>query len=210
MSYIDWNLPPRQFGNLLHKNYPMVKSMKRKNQQPKSKVVVVRNVVQPATRVASKKRRTIRGYDLNKISSDIVNTLTRGLSNPLVLLTIALSVGVIATHDFPNKKGFIYDTFKDRSDSISKWIIDHGMKFAGMLIFLPAVVDSPRRTRPVVALLSFLWVMIIPEAKAVEYFLQSLALHTYFRLSNNNSRITVLAVIAIAWFLGFIKMGGKS
>lgn len=154
----------------------------------------------------SRKLKNSVSYDFNRVFSDIASTLTRALSNPLVLLTIALSVGVITTHNFKDKKGFIYDTFNDKNDTISKWIVDNGQKVAGMLIFLPSVVDSPEKFRSVIALTSFLWVMVIPEASVVEYFLQSLAIHTYFKLNNNNSRLTVLAVVGIAWFLGYFHV----
>ncbi|APG77797.1 hypothetical protein [Wuhan house centipede virus 1] len=149
-------------------------------------------------------------FDLNKVFTDISSTFTRALSNPLVLCTISIALGVILTHDFEKKNGYIYDTFKERNDNISQWIVNNGKKFAGLLIFAPAVVDAPRNLRAVVALVSFLWVMIIPESKAAEYFLQSLALHTYFRLSNNNSKLMVLFMVVIAWFLGFLTVGKNS
>lgn len=167
-------------------------------------------VAQPMKVKPKKSSKSPDSYDLNRVFSDIANTVTRGLSNPLVLLTVALSIGVIMTHDFSAKKGFIYDTFNNRSDSVSTWIVNHGKKFAGMLMFLPAVVDSPKSIRSVVALASFLWVMVIPEALASEYFIQALALHTYFKLNNNNSRITVLAIVGVAWFAGYIKLGKSS
>ncbi|APG77765.1 hypothetical protein [Wuhan insect virus 8] len=147
-----------------------------------------------------------KSYDFNQVFSDIALTLTSAISNPLVLLTIALSVGVITTHNFPQNKGFIYDTFREKNDTISRWVVDNGQKVAGFSIFLPAVVDSPRNFRSVIALTSFLWVMVIPESSVVEYFLQALAVHTYFRLKTDNSRLTLLAIIGIAWFLGYFHI----
>jgi hypothetical protein len=164
----------------------------------------------PVKTVSRTPRSNSNNFDLNKVFTDISSTFTRALSNPLVLCTVAIAIGVILTHDFEKKTGYIYELFKDHNDSISKWIVDHGKKFAGLLIFAPAVVDSPRNLRAVVALVSFLWVMIIPESKAAEYFLQSLALHTYFRLNNNNSKLMVLFIVVIAWFMGFINIGKKS
>lgn len=145
-------------------------------------------------------------FDLNKIFSDISSTFSNALGNPLVLCTIVLAIGLIVTHDHSKKNGFIYDTLKNNTDVVSKWVVSNGVKFTGLVIFVPSVLDSPRNYRTLLALLSFFWVMIIPESKPAEYFLQSLALHTYFRLKNQKSKLFVMLGVAVAYMLGYFKL----
>nr|WPS71463.1 hypothetical protein [Aphis gossypii nege-like virus] len=170
---------------------------------PKRKRVV--SVKQPLV-VKQAKRKVPAGFDINAVCSDISSTFSRALGNPLVLCTIVLALGLILTHDTKNKTGYVYDLLKNNTDVVSQWITTNGAKFVGLVIFIPSVLDSPRSYRTVLAFVSFFWVMIIPQSKPVEYFLQSLALHTYFKLRQQSSRMFVLFAVGVAYVMGYFKL----
>jgi hypothetical protein len=150
-------------------------------------------------------RKTKRGsFDLNNIFTDILNTFTKAASNPTVLLTFAVALSIIVNHDFDKKTGYIFSTFSGKQDGFSTWVHDNAKKICGMLIFLPTILDIPKDKRAVVAIASFLWVFMIPEYLFIEYLIQSLLLHTYFKVTNRNTRIVILLFAVLAWFSGFI------
>ncbi|QUE41596.1 ORF3 [Indomegoura indica nege-like virus 1] len=162
---------------------------------------IVRSPLPKQNAVRKVKRST---FDLNNIFTDILNSITKAVSNPAVLLTFAVALSIIINHDFSAKSGYIYTTFSGKTDGFSVWIVANAKKICGFLIFLPTILDIPKDKKAIVAIASFLWVFMIPEYVFAEYLLQSLLLHTYFKVSSKHTRIALLVAAGFAWFAGFI------
>nr|ABV82219.1 IP09254p [Drosophila melanogaster] len=51
--------------------------------------------------------------------------------------------------------------------------------------------------------------MFVPESTVLEYAIQALALHTYFRVKTDNARFVVVLIVVVSYFLGFLSLGGN-
>nr|BBV14747.1 hypothetical protein 2 [Barley aphid RNA virus 1] len=151
----------------------------------------------------SSKKKTSR-FDLNTILSDILTTFSKALVNPTVLLTFAIATSVIINHNFDSKTGYLYTIFSGKEDGLSQWIYLNIRKLCGFSIFVPTIIDIPKDKRAIVAIATFLWVFLVPEYFFTEYIIQSLLLHTYFKVSLKNTRIVIVLCVVAAWFCGFM------
>ncbi|QOK99943.1 putative virion membrane protein [Mekrijarvi negevirus] len=148
------------------------------------------------------------GFDLNKVVSDVSSTFISGLNKPLVLLTLVLVVALVFTHvnDFSSGVVGKWVSDKSASNSLALWVHQNLVKFLGLTIFIPAVLDSPEKLRVALALACVFWVMLVPQASIYEYAIQAIALHTYFRVKLQNSRVFILLVVAALYFFGHITL----
>lgn len=152
------------------------------------------------------------GFDLNKVVSDISSTFLAGLNKPLVLLTLVLVVALVFTHvnDFSSGVFGKWVAEKSANNSLALWVHQNQIKFLGLAIFAPAVLDSPDKIRLALALACVFWVMLVPQASVYEYAIQAIALHTYFRVRLQNSRVFILLIVAALYFFGHITLSGTS
>nr|UUV42190.1 MAG: ORF3 [Utsjoki negevirus 1] len=183
-------------------------SQKRVN-GPRLSVPVQRSAVVRVTRVPAKPT-PVRdsSFDLNKVVSDISSTFVAGLNKPLVLLTLVLVVALVFTHinDFSSGVVGQWVAEKSATNSLALWVHKNQVKFLGLAVFAPAVLDSPERIRIPLALCSVFWVMLVPQASIYEYAIQAIALHTYFRVKLQNSRLLIILAVAALYFFGHITL----
>lgn len=159
----------------------------------------------PPTRTNKTKQKVKKNYkDYTDILEDIFNSLVLALNRPIVLIVLLCVVAVVYTHHTHFDSGLIGKWVKaNSSNSLAIWIKDNVMKFLGLLIFIPTILDSPSKTQPLLFATAIFWVMLIPEASIYEYVIQSFALHTYFRVKLQKTRLTLIIFVIIAYFAGF-------
>nr|QIN93578.1 MAG: hypothetical protein [Daeseongdong virus 1]UYE93749.1 MAG: hypothetical protein [Daeseongdong virus 1] len=191
-------------------NRASTKSAVKRPVAPRPVVVATRN---PSRALKSSKKLTpVKeiGFDLNKVVSDISSTFLAGLNKPLVLLTLVLVVALVFTHvnDFSSGVFGKWVADKSASNSLALWVNENQKKFLGLAIFAPAVLDSPEKIRLALALACVFWVMLVPQASVYEYAIQAIALHTYFRVRLQHSRVFILLVVAALYFFGHITLSG--
>lgn len=183
-------------------------STKNKKQQASRIPVPVRAVPRVIVQRKNPTRKT-REYDFSQTLSDISQSLARGLNRPLVLLTVVIATAVILTHQTDFNSGFLGSYISQgvrNNNTLALWINKNSDKFLGLVIFAPSIIDSPRSVQLLLALSVVLWVMIIPQASIFEYLIQSIALHTYFRVNNKSTRIFIIIAVIVAYIGGFFKM----
>lgn len=160
----------------------------------------------------AKRNRSNTMFDLNSVISDISSTFTKGLNRPLVLLSVVCVVALVVTHNADFSSGVVgkWIAEKSASNSLALWVHQNQVRFLGLAVFLPAVLDTPDNVRIAVALSSCFWVMLIPAVSIYEYVIQALALHTYFRVQLQNSRIFILMAVGVLYFFGHITLSPPS
>nr|AIS40883.1 hypothetical protein 3 [Brejeira virus] len=161
--------------------------------------VVVRNVP---------KKTEVSSFDLNKIVSDVSSTFLNALNRPMVLLSLVMVVALVFTHQSDFSSGALgkYVAERAETNSLAKWVHENQTKFLGLAIFTPAVLNTPDKVRVVIGLATLLWVMLVPQASVVEYVLQALALHSYFRVKLQHSRLFIMAVVVLLYFMGYLTL----
>nr|AQM55438.1 hypothetical protein 3 [San Bernardo virus]AQM55441.1 hypothetical protein 3 [San Bernardo virus] len=154
------------------------------------------------------KKKVVPQFDLNKITADITSSFMNGLNKPLVLLTLVVVVALVFTHKSDFSSGSVGKWITDNADknSFASWVSKNEMKFLGLMIFVPAIVDSPAAIRVTLALACVFWVLLVPQASVFEYAVQAIALHTYFRVRLQNSRFLIILFVAAMYFLGYITV----
>nr|UZH43544.1 hypothetical protein 3 [Negev virus]UZH43559.1 hypothetical protein 3 [Negev virus] len=166
----------------------------------------------PKKSTPAKRNRSNTMFDLNTVISDISSTFTKGLNRPLVLLSVVCVVALVVTHNADFSSGVVgkWIAEKSASNSLALWVHQNQVRFLGLAVFLPAVLDTPDSVRVAVALASCFWVMLIPAVSIYEYVIQALALHTYFRVTLQNSRIFILLTVGVLYFFGHITLSPPS
>nr|AQM55319.1 hypothetical protein 3 [Ngewotan negevirus]AQM55321.1 hypothetical protein 3 [Ngewotan negevirus]AQM55324.1 hypothetical protein 3 [Ngewotan negevirus] len=174
-----------------------------------ARTTTTRKPVAPiVSRKSAAPKRPNTTFDLNSVISDITSTFTKGLNRPLVLLSVVCVIALVVTHSTNFSSGIVGKWIADRSttNSLALWVHENQARFLGLAIFLPAVLDSPENVRVAVTLASCFWVMLIPASSVYEYVIQALALHTYFRVQLQNSRIFILLLVGVLYFFGHITL----
>ncbi|QBR99596.1 hypothetical protein [Manglie virus] len=190
----------------------------RQGKQSSGKIVAAARTTtkKPAARTVSRNSATPKRpnttFDLNSVVADVTSTFTKGLNRPLVLLSVVCVVALVVTHSTDFSSGVVGKWIADKSttNSLALWVHENQARFLGLAIFLPAVLDSPENVRVAVTLASCFWVMLIPASSVYEYVIQALALHTYFRVQLQNSRIFILLVVCVLYFFGHITLASQS
>nr|ABC86319.1 IP15837p [Drosophila melanogaster] len=179
-------------------------------QRARSATITMRTAASPRPRPSpSRPKIPSSSSDFSKAIDEIFNTFSRPLANPTFLVTIVLTLGIFLTHDFYSKEGVLFDWLSNYDNSFTTWVGQNAFKFAGLIIFIPAVIDIPKKNQVMLACLAFLWVMFVPESTVLEYAIQALALHTYFRVKTDNARFVVVLIVVVSYFLGFLSLGGN-
>ncbi|AYL60137.1 hypothetical protein [Ying Kou virus] len=187
-------------------------ALRAKKNSTVARLAPVRLAPPPARVVVAKKAKPSSprdsGFDLNKVFSDVSSTFVAGLNQPLVLLTLVLVAALVFTHvnDFSSGVVGKWVSEKSATNSLALWVHQNQVKFLGLAIFAPAVLDSPSRLRVPLALASVFWVMLVPQASIYEYAIQAVALHTYFRVKLQNSRILIILSVAALYFFGHMSL----
>lgn len=182
------------------------------------KTVAAARTITPRKRAAPIAPKNLRrpkqnlGFDLNAVVSDITTTFTKGLNRPLVLLSVVCVCALVVTHSSDFTSGVVGKWISEKSstNSAALWVHQNQARFLGLAIFLPAILDTPDSVRVAVSLASVFWVMLIPAASIYEYVIQAFALHTYFRVQLQNSRILILLTVGVLYFLGHITLSPTS
>lgn len=177
-------------------------------------VAAARPVPKKPTAPASSPKRQPRSskveasFDLNSVVADVTSTFTKGLNRPLVLLSVVCVIALVVTHSSDFTSGVLgkWVAEKSTTNSLAKWVHENQARFLGLVIFLPALIDSPENVRVAVALASVFWVMLIPAASIYEYVVQAFALHTYFRVRLQGSRVLILVIVGVLYLLGHITL----
>lgn len=191
--------------------------MATKNQlrNKKQKPVTLR-VVTPAVPVkrrpspvsTPKKRRSLPEFDLNSMFSDITTSVTSSLRRPTVLLSLIVVAALVITHYETFQTGFIgkWANTNAANNSVAKWIKENESRTLGLLIFVPTLLDLPSKVQAVTSVAVLFWVFIVPESTVLQYVLQSFSLHTYFRVRQSSSRLFIIAMVAIAYYVGWLAI----
>jgi len=158
-------------------------------------------------RVTTIRKRTST-FDLNGAFADISSSLTSSLSKPTVLLAALAVLAVVVTNDTVfTATGFIGKwTTANPENPLAIWIVANKAKFMGLLIAAPTIFAAPKSLQVMLAIASFFWVMIVPESTVYQYVFQSLAMHTYFRVKHPDSRMLIIVITAVSYYLGWIVL----
>nr|QVG74711.1 hypothetical protein 2 [ssRNA positive-strand virus sp.] len=160
-------------------------------------------IVRPQPQKIQKKLKP-KNKTYNDVMDDIINSFVLALNRPIVLVVLLCVVAVVYTHHTQFDTGVIGQWIKkNHNNALAIWIKDNSMKFLGLLIFLPTVLDSPQKVQPLLFGASFFWVLLVPEASIYEYVVQSIALHTYFRVKLQKSRLVIILFVVFVYFAGF-------
>ncbi|AQM55268.1 hypothetical protein 3 [Big Cypress virus] len=182
-------------------------SSNQKNSKPRQRKQVVYKTVQTRTPAKLKKspsKKTTK-WTIDSGFTDILNSFTSSVSKPAVLLSIIAISAFVVTHSSSFSTSIVGKWANDhKNTTIGKWVSENDEKLLGLAVFAPAVLNSPNSIRVMLILCSFLWIVLIPENSVYQYCLQSLALHTYFKVRNPKSRFLVIAVVVIAYIAGFL------
>ncbi|QOJ43135.1 ORF3 [Nelorpivirus dungfly] len=146
-----------------------------------------------------------KSFDIGDACDDIYTSLTSALNKPVLFILTALVSCVVLTHQTSFATSFIGKIASQSDNTVSKWIIANSSKFLGMLIFLPALYDLPKKIRPIASISTIFWTLLIPESSIYQYVVQSLALHTYFKVSRPNTRFLIILVVAVCYYFGWIS-----
>lgn len=181
---------------------------------PKSKIPVrkptVSTVSKPVRVVVKAQRASSQKMDsmnLDNLFGDITKSLTSSLNRPVVLLSAFLVLALVVTHNSSFSDGFVGKwVSQNKNNSFAQWIGKNENKFIGMAIFLPTVLDTPRNLQLMIAICSVIWIILIPSVGLIQYGIQSFALHTYFRVRYQNTRIFIIICVAFSYYLGWLSL----
>lgn len=165
---------------------------------------VVRPVIVRPPPPKKQKKSVKKSNNYSDVFDDILNSFVLALNRPIVLVVLLCVVAVVYTHHIQFDTGVIGQWVKKNpNNALAIWIRDNSMKFLGLLIFFPTILDSPQKVQPLLFGASFFWVLLVPEASIYEYVIQSVALHTYFRVKLQKSRFVIILFVAFVYFAGF-------
>ncbi|AQM55313.1 hypothetical protein 3 [Loreto virus] len=146
-----------------------------------------------------------KSFDLGDATSDIFNSFTSALNKPAVIVLVALVASIVLTHQTSFATSTIGKFLKDSDNSIAKWILKNSTKFLGMLIFIPALYNLPSKLRPVISIATVFWCLLVPESSIYQYVIQSFSLHTYFKVSQSNTRLLIVGIVGLSYYLGWFS-----
>nr|UCD53732.1 MAG: hypothetical protein 2 [Virgaviridae sp.] len=165
---------------------------------------VVRPVIVRPSAPKKSNKPVKKSKNYSDVVDDILNSFVLALNRPIVLVVLLCVFAVVYTHRTQFDSGVIGQWIKKNHDNaLAVWVRDNSMKFLGLLIFLPTVLDSPQKVQPLLFGASFFWVLLVPEALIYEYVIQSIALHTYFRVKLQKSRLVIILFVVFVYFAGF-------
>lgn len=145
--------------------------------------------------------------EVEAVIADVRDSLVSSINRPIVLCVLSVIVMLIFTSGPNFSSGVLAPFIKSSDTAAANWIRNNTNKFTGLLVFTPAVLDLPYSVRMPIAAFVVVWVMVIPEATVYEFFLQSILLHTFFRVRRVNTKIVTLAFMVLAYYFGYILVG---
>lgn len=137
----------------------------------------------------------------------ITAQLSRLLNNPIALLLVIVAIAVYISVT-ANATDNLITKFADRLSTIEQlkplatWIKSNVTKFAGLVIYSPAVVASGRY-QSVLAIVSVVLALYVPESNLIEYVIQSLAAYLLFTSRSRNVKIAIFIFVLFCYFAGF-------
>lgn len=154
--------------------------------------------------MVNKARTSAASFDLTDAISDVSATIQSSLRNPVVLITLLAAVALVVTHNTAFSDGVVGKWIANNpTNAAAIWIEANKNKFLGLVIFAPSVIASPDAVRVMLTIASLLWVMIIPEAEAFQYLIQSAALFLYFKTRKSNTRLVIIGFVIAMYYAGY-------
>nr|WFD53209.1 MAG: hypothetical protein [Dicrocoelium Nege-like virius] len=169
-------------------------------------IVGQRDSTRPKPSLPRTRRQRVRRAIRSSIRRDVIHEVTETITSSFrrTPFTIAaIVVGALVLTSTPTS-GPIYDLCHSRTDALCTYLVHNFGRACGYAIFCVAVIDIPAAYRLAVAAAVILWVYIIPEASPLEYVLQALLVHSYFRVRTDGARFLLIAIGLIAYFAGYI------
>lgn len=162
---------------------------------------------QPQPKKSKNKNRS----DFGSIVSDVFDSITNSFKRPTVLLSALVVTALVITHYDVFDNGFVGKWVKANPDnSFAQWIGKNEMRFIGLLIFVPTLIDLPKNVQILASVGAIFWCLIVPETSVFQYVLQSLSLHTYFRVKQQSSRIAIILFVAVAYYVGWMTISSTT
>lgn len=155
-------------------------------------------------KVVRAKNEKLLDFKMSEIVEDVVRSVKSSLLKPQILCLCLFVTAVVVTHETSFETSAIGVWLKEHAatNSLAKWILTNNMKFLGGLIFLPTLYALPSDVSNMMLIGVLAWIFLIPEYSTYEYLVQSFALHTFFRVRQSSTRVFLVVVVAILWFLG--------
>jgi hypothetical protein len=153
------------------------------------------------------------GTITESLISDIGRCVNRIASDPLSVLLVFLSAFLIYSDHYTPDDSLVHKLVEKIRETekvafIGDWIEQNKNRFLGIAAFVPALTSSPQRTRPVLAMVAFLWVYCVPEGSSFEYVAQSLLLMLFMCAHNVSTKLAVITTFGIVYSLGYINIPG--
>lgn len=171
-----------------------------------SRTVAIKGVTNSST--STDPVAAITSIDFASATADITRILKTSMANPSVVM-IALTVVAIVVSSGPtfnNGPVATYIRAQNGTNAFFTWVTSSPSKFYGMLVFAPAVLTVPSQYRLISALVSLVWIYLVPEYTIYEYFIQAGALFCFFRTTQTNTRSVLAIFTFIAYYVGYLVL----
>lgn len=134
----------------------------------------------------------------------------QALTQPIVLLTMLITAAVIVLHGGIQPKlipGTILGDWlasMPQENPVVIWITNNEIRVFGLLIFVPVIVDYPRKHRAIVAVACVVWLLLVPQTSTLEYTAQATMLHLYSHVSTRKAKFIIIVAAILLYVLGFL------
>lgn len=146
-------------------------------------------------------------FTFDRVGEELLRACSQALHNPMVLITILLAVVVVFSDVTDLDHGPLAHWFpKDSTQPFVIWVRKNIQKIIGMAVFLPVVVDLPRRMMMLVVIIPLI-VVILPPVPTFEYALLAILTHFFLHVNGTVARLVVIAVGVFLYLAGVILSG---
>nr|WIM36810.1 p22 [Chrysanthemum kita-like virus] len=151
----------------------------------------------------------VREAGLEECFEDILSSIRRLIDAPTTLMMVLGIVVICLTHTDDLSEGFLKTLVDGHPDNrFLKFLEDHFKQALGMSIFSAVIVDLPRSTNKLLALIgAAVWVFALPPYNIYQYGSHALIAHSYFRVSRRKSKVILLAIAMIIFLFGHTYLG---
>lgn len=153
--------------------------------------------------------RSSNAFDLTAIISDALNILRSVLQVPIFAVMVVLVFAVVLTSGPTVSSGPIGKLVNDsiaQNGTFGLWVRDNPSKFFGMLIFLPSVYTVPSAYSYIAAVVSVLWIYIVPPFTVISYTIQSAFLYIYLKTGRASTRTFLSMLVILAYYIGYLAL----
>lgn len=146
-------------------------------------------------------------YYLEKVGMELSRAFQQAMSNPLVFATIALAVIVVVSEITDLDSGPLKPWFPEASkNKFIIWVRANIQKIIGIAVFLPVMVDLPRRSQLLILLIPIMLVLL-PKIPTVEYALLALLTHFFLHVNGAVTRFLIILVGVAMYLFGILFSG---